>query len=315
MDNSKSFSTTVLAVLACVLWSTAFVGVKIGLQHHTPMQFAGIRFFISGLLILPFTGNLKATFREFKSNYKFILSVGFLQTTVQYTCFYIGLSYVPAALAALLIGASPLFIAVLSHFYMQNDRMSSVKLMSILVGVTGIGIISFSNKGGEFTNNLLWLGIILLLINNIISGISNLIIAKNKSSKRPLVISSFSLTFGGLLLMIFSVPFEGVKFSGFPQEYYIALAWLSFLSACAISIWFMLLRRPGIKVSTLNFWKFIIPVLGAVISWIIMPDEYPNMMSLVGMVCIAASLLILNYSNRMRDKGVKLKLRSIRIRK
>lgn len=42
---SKLKSTTFLAILACLLWSTAFVGIKIGLEYTTPMQFAGTRFF------------------------------------------------------------------------------------------------------------------------------------------------------------------------------------------------------------------------------------------------------------------------------
>ncbi|MCD6354765.1 MAG: hypothetical protein J7L95_04370 [Prolixibacteraceae bacterium] len=40
-------NTTFLAILACWLWSTAFVGVKIGLEYQSPFQFAGSRFFIS----------------------------------------------------------------------------------------------------------------------------------------------------------------------------------------------------------------------------------------------------------------------------
>lgn len=36
-----------LAVFACFLWSTAFVGIKVGLQYTTPFFFAGVRFMLS----------------------------------------------------------------------------------------------------------------------------------------------------------------------------------------------------------------------------------------------------------------------------
>jgi drug/metabolite transporter (DMT)-like permease len=52
----KSKGNTILrAIIACLLWSTAYAGIKIGLQYDTPFHFAGVRFLISGLIILPFT--------------------------------------------------------------------------------------------------------------------------------------------------------------------------------------------------------------------------------------------------------------------
>lgn len=100
------------------------------------------------------------------------------------------------------------------------------------------------------------------------------------------------------MLFLVSIPVEGVNFGPFPPEYYYSLAWLSLLSAAAITIWYSLLKRPGVKVSILNIWKFLIPVSGAFLSWIILTDENPDLISIVGMGVIAFSLLALNYANR-----------------
>jgi drug/metabolite transporter (DMT)-like permease len=52
----KSKGNTIFrTIIACLLWSTAYAGIKIGLQYDTPFHFAGVRFIISGLMILPFT--------------------------------------------------------------------------------------------------------------------------------------------------------------------------------------------------------------------------------------------------------------------
>jgi drug/metabolite transporter (DMT)-like permease len=69
---------------------------------------------------------------------------------------------------------------------------------------------------------------------------------------------------------------------------------LSFLSAAAFALWFTLLKRPGVKVSYLNSWKFIIPVFGAILSWLILPGEYPDIYSITGVIIIGASLLWMN---------------------
>ncbi len=291
-------STTFLAILACILWSTAFVGVKIGLQFQSPFQFAGIRFFISGILIFIYFGKPRKYYSELKKNWKFIFLLGSVQIFSQYALFYSGLNLVPSALAAMIIGSSPLFIAVVAHFSFHNDKMTPFKTGSILIGVIGIAIITLGRAKVEMKGELEFLGIGLLLVNNLVSGYSNVIIVKKSGGISPVVLSSTSLVLGGLLLFLVSIPKEGISLGPFPASYYFALAWLSFLSAAAITIWYTLLKRPGVKVSILNVWKFLIPVLGAALSWIILTGENPDFTSILGMGIIALSLLALNYANR-----------------
>jgi drug/metabolite transporter (DMT)-like permease len=50
-----------------------------------------------------------------------------------------------------------------------------------------------------------------------------------------------------------------------------------------------------LKVSEINVWKFIIPVLGAVLSWIILPDEKPEWIVIAGMVLVGLSLVVMYY--------------------
>ncbi len=295
-------STTFLAILACLLWSTAFVGVKVGLEYHSPFQFAGIRFFISGVLIFIYFGNPKKFFSGLKTNWKFIAQLGLVQIFAQYALFYNGINLVPSALAAMIIGSSPLFIAAVAHFSFHNDKMTPLKTGSILIGVVGIAIITLDRTKIEMKNELEYLGIGLLLVNNLISGYSNVIIAKKSAGISPIVLSSTSLMLGGMLLFLVSIPVEGINFGPFPATYYYALAWLSLLSATAITIWYALLKRPGVKVSLLNVWKFLIPVLGAALSWVILTDEKPDFISIVGMAIIALSLVALNYANRKANK-------------
>ena len=294
-------STIFLAIFACWLWSTAFVGVKIGLEYQTPFQFAGIRFFISGVLIFIYFGKPKRFLSELKTNWRFIVRLGLIQIFTQYALFYSGINLVPSALAAMIIGSSPLFIAVVAHFSFHNDKMTTLKTGSILIGVVGIAIITLGRAKVEMKGELEFLGIGLLLINNIISGYSNVIIVKKSGGISPVVLSSTSLMLGGLLLFLVSIPVEGINFGPFPATYYYSLAWLSLLSAAAITIWYTLLKRPGVKVSILNVWKFLIPVSGAGLSWVILTDEKPDFISIVGMAIIALSLVALNYANRKQN--------------
>ncbi len=299
--------TIFLAIVACWLWSTAFVGVKIGLEYHTPLQFAGVRFFISGILIFLYFGKPKQYLAELKANIKFILLLSLVQIFAQYALFYSGINLVPSALAAMIIGSQPLFIAIVAHFSFNNDKMTPLKTGSILIGVVGIAIITLGRTKVEMKGELELLGIALLLINNIVSGYSNVLISKSSKKVSPVVLSSTSLIIGGLMLSIVSIPVEGIHLGPFPPKYWYALAWLSFLSAAAITIWYSLLKRPGVKVSILNVWKFLIPVSGAGLSWMIMKNEKPDLISILGMAVIATSLLALNYANRREQKLISNK--------
>jgi uncharacterized membrane protein len=41
-------------------------------------------------------------------------------------------------------------------------------------------------------------------------------------------------------------------------------------------------------------WKFIIPVLGAALSWVMLPNEHPSVVAILGMVLVAIALLFLS---------------------
>lgn len=300
-------STTFLAIVACILWATAFVGVKIGLKYNSPLQFAGIRFFISGLVILPFIPNLRSKLSAAWGNKGKIVLVGLIQTFLQYALFYSGMNLVPGALGAMIIGSGPLFIALVAHFLMPGDTLTRKKIFSIALGLSGVIIISLGRKGMGAGGDLVLWGILILIANNILSGFGNILVARDKKMIPPLVLSSFSMIFGGALLFAAGIIFEGIQTGPFPLEYYVSLVWLSFLSATAISIWYTLLKRPGVMVSNLNMWKFIIPVLGAVLSWAILPNENPTLIAIIGMFLVALALVSLSKWAGRRFERISIK--------
>ena len=292
------FSTTVLAIFACLLWATPFTAIKIGLKYTTPLQFAGIRFLLSGLIILPFIKDLKYKILESKKRWRFILWVALLQTTFLYGLFYTGISFVPGALAAMLIGSQPLFAAVFAHFMLANDKMSWKKIFAIILGITGVCIISLGRADFVLTTTIP-LGVGILILNNIVGSTGNVIVSRDAKDMPPRVLASLSMIIGGTALMLISIPIENPSWNTIhPGEYYLSLAWLAMVSAFAITIWFGLLQRPGVKVSNLNTWKFIVPIFGASLSWLVLPDEHPDLLSIIGMIVIACSLLFVNYLNR-----------------
>jgi drug/metabolite transporter (DMT)-like permease len=295
----KFFSSTILlALVACLLWSSAFTGIKIGLQYTTPLQFAGIRFMLAGLLIIPFCGDFLSYLKNVIVHYRTVMLVSFFQTTLLYFLFYPGLNMLPAAIGAIITGSQPLIIAVIAHFVARSERMTARRLLSILLGLTGVVIISLTRGEITLSGGSQFVGVLLLLFSNISAGIGDIIVSRHKAPIPPLVLTSSQLFLGGLILFLLSVPIEGLNGGPYPAAYYGSLCWLSFLSAAAFSIWFKLLKREGVVVSDLNIWKFLIPVSGACLSWIIIPGESPELSAVIGMFCIAVALMILHVGKK-----------------
>lgn len=296
-------NTIFWAIIACLLWSTAYAGIKLGLQYDTPLHFAGIRFIISGLMILPFTIKPSAYIQMIRDNRKVVLSVMVLQTLINYTLFYFGMDLVPGALGAVIVGSQPLVTAVVAAMMHEEEKLTRRKIITIIFGISGVILISAGRQAFRLGTAVEFLGVILILGANIATATSNVIVSLKSRGMNPLVLSSFSLGVGGLILYLVSLPIEAPVQVHKPPVYWFDLVWLSFMSAFAFSLWFKLLQRPGVKVSELNLWKFIIPVVGAILSWLLVPGENPEWLTISGMIIITGSLIL--FFVNARETGLK----------
>ena len=288
----RRLNTIVWAIITCLLWSTAYPFIKIGLQYSTPLHFAGSRFIIAGLMILPFTLRPRDYLRMVKTNMGLVIWVTVLQTLINYTLFYIGMEKVPGAIGAVIVGSQPFVTAIVSRIMIRDERFTRAKVLTIILGLAGIVLVSVGRQEFNFSGPAELAGIAMIFIANISTATSNVLISKNGKNMNPLVLSSFSLLIGGLIIFLFSFTVEDVPSKpDFPMKYWLVLVWLAFMSAFTFSKWYVLLKRPEVKVSDLNLWKFIIPVFGAILSWMIVPDENPDWVTVIGMLIISLSLI------------------------
>ena len=247
-----------------------------------------------------------------RDHWRVVIWVTILQTLINYTFFYIGLDMVPGALGAVIVGSQPLVTAVVASIMNKEDKLTRKKIITIIFGITGVILISAGRQAFRLGSATELLGVLLILIANTATATSNVVVSLKSKGINPFVLSSASLFIGGILLYLFSIPVEGPPQYSFPLKYWIILLWLSFMAAFAFSLWFKLLQRPGVKVSELNLWKFIIPVVGAILSWLLVPGENPEWLTVAGMIIITSSLIVFYKSNghsftRLREENTKMK--------
>lgn len=290
-------------ILACVLWGSAFAGAKIAFQYVPPIFLSGARFMLAGLMLIPVILIKKENISGSLKHWPFMLFFAFVQSCLQYGLFFMGLSKVPGAISAIIIGAGPLFVAIMAHLTMPDDKMSWRKIFSIALGLSGIVFISLSQGEIIGGGSSFYIGVGFLLMSNIIGSYTNIMVAKRKSwQMSPLVLTSFANFVGGSMLLILSFIFERPDIKIYPAEFYFSLIWLSIIPAVAFSLWYGMLQQPGVKVSELNMWKFIVPITGCILSWLLLPGEVPTITSVTGIIIITVALQLQHLPKKIREQ-------------
>ena len=280
------------AILASVLWAIVNPVIKTGLSYDmTPMNFAGLRFTSVGIILLAYTWH-KGMWEEVRKNSKLFTLLTLVNIFLGYAAFYIGVNLVDGAISSIIMGTTPFVNIILSHIMTKHDKLNKHKVISILISLVGLLMIIGVKSGGYSINGIGLVGIGLLFMNIIFQGYSAIKVAEYKANIDPVFLNAVQMFFGGFLLYVTGVAIEGYKqFIGKPMGFYLSLGILVFVSVFAFSFWFIALQDKNTKVSEVNMCRLINPILGAILSWIMLPDEVPTFNTVAGMIIIVFSLV------------------------
>ena len=268
---------TLFALTAAIAWGWAYPLIKLGLAEFgitadmtgSKMLFAGIRFAMSGFIILAIAFATGRKFKVSKSgDWGYILLFALLNTTLHYSFFYIGLSHSDGARAAILNSLSVFLVVLLACLFFKSDRLTPRKILGCAIGITGILILNVGKGGGgQFT----FMGDGMIVLNALCSALASLLTRGLSRRVDVFVGTGYSLFFGGLLLVIPSLFMHGTL----P---YITLAGLVILglligiSALGFALYNKLIScNPVGKVAIFNS---LIPVVGAVTSCLCLGEPF-----------------------------------------
>ena len=281
------------AVLASVLWANVNPFIKQGLSYDfSPMNFAGLRFTVVGIILFAYTWH-RGMWREIMQHRRLFGNLILINMFMGYTAFYFGVDFVSGAISSIIMGMTPLINVLLAHLLASNDRLNVHKIISLIVSLIGLLLIVGMGSNGAPLDWKGITGIVLLLLSIIFQGYSAISVSEDKGKVNPIFLNAVQMFFGGLLIYMIGLGTEGYhSFIGKPAGFYISLSILVFISVFAFSFWFIALQSKGAKVSDINMCRLINPILGAVLSWIMLPGEYPTFSTVAGMIIIVSSLII-----------------------
>ena len=285
------------ALTAAVLWGWAYPIIKIGFEEWgiTPdmtgskMLFAGIRFAISGLIILAMARGMRRSFRPARRwDWGFILLFALINTTLHYACFYIGLSHSEGSRAAILNSLSIFLVVVLACVFFKSDRMTVRKMVGVLLGMAGILILNLN--GNAVSAEWSWLGDGMIIVNAICSAVASLLTRSMARRVDIIVGTGYSLALGGLLLIIPGLAMGGAL----PHVTLWGLTLLGMLvgiSTIGFALYNQLITHNPIgKVAIYNS---LLPIVGAVTSCLCLGEPFQANYILAGGL-VASGIYIVN---------------------
>ena len=139
MMNAPDRRLYVIQLLICsLMWSSAYVLMKDLVETVDPFVISSVRAAIAasvlGLISIARSVSPLPSRREFVP----WLILGTFNGWLPNVLTGYALAHAPAGLSALIQSSGPLFVAILSHFAFDDDRLSSRKLIGIIIGIAGI---------------------------------------------------------------------------------------------------------------------------------------------------------------------------------
>ena len=199
---------TVFALTAAIAWGWAYPLIKLGFEQFaiTPamtgskMLFAGIRFFISGLIILALMARAgKPMAVKSRGSWWYVLAFALVNTTLHYACFYFGLSHSAGSRAAILNSLSVFLVVIMACLFFKSDKMTVAKVAGCVLGFAGILTL---NMGGGDSGSFTLLGDGMIVLNALCGATASLMTRGLSKRVDVTVGTGYSLSLGGALLML-----------------------------------------------------------------------------------------------------------------
>ena len=275
------------ALLVMLLWGALFPLVKLGFRIYSVVTtgdillFAGIRFTICGVLISGWTLIRKPSeLIRTKTAIPSMLLMGLFAIILHYSFTYMGLSITEGSKTAILKQLGTLFYVCFSALFVKEDRLTTAKLVGVLLGFCGIVVINAGTDGIHIN-----VGDVLIIAASFCTVFSNVIGKKLFKSVDPVAATGLSQVFGGALLLIVGVIIGGRVDMTHSLWIMICICGASVISYC---LWYGTVKQG--ELSKLFIIKFAEPVFAAVFGAVLLGENIWNWQYLAAFGLITAGI-------------------------
>jgi len=291
---SPHLQAVLQALFVTFLWSTSWVLIKIGLQDIPALPFAGLRYTLAFLSLLPFAlrRDRLSSLRRLPPGVWFrLVLLGLLFYAVTQGAQFLSLFYLPAVTVNLLLGFTPIIVAALG-LALLGEPPTLVQWGGTGLYVVGVLVYFQLDLAPAGQTVGLIVAAVAVLANALSSVLGRHV---NRAQElEPTTVTLLSMGIGAIVLLVVGALIQGLPRLS-PTNWAI-IVWLAVVnSALAFTLWNHTLRTLSAMESSLinNTMLIQIPILAVVFL-----GERLTWREVGGLALAAAGILIVQLSRR-----------------
>ena len=258
------------ALFVTFLWSTSWVLIKVGLEEIPALTFAGLRYGLAFLLLLPLL--LRPQVRRSlahlsRRDWTLLAALGIVMYTLTQGAQFLALERLPAQTTSLILSFSPVAVALLG-MTLLGERPS--RLQGAGVALFLVGAITFLYPASFPPGQVAGL---VIAVAGLVANAGTAVLGRymNRSTTLPAAaVTLVSMGAGSLVLLSVVVSVQGLPELS-PRGWAI-VAWLAAVNtAFAFTLWNFTLRRLSAMESSIVNNTMLIQI--AVLAWIFLGES------------------------------------------
>lgn len=197
-------------IITCLIWSTVWLFIKIGVRDVPPVTFATMRLLIAILVMVPVTIASRTPRPRHAREWGWVLVTGVILLGVNYGLLNWGLQHISSGLTAVLQAMTPAFALVFAHLLLPDERMTPRKVLGLSLGVTGIAVIFWDqlNFGGRA-----FAGSVSVTLGAVCVAFAYVVVRRTIRHLHPSVITSGQMVAAFVPLLAYATLVEGNPFA------------------------------------------------------------------------------------------------------
>lgn len=287
-ETNRSLFAKAMPAVFVLLWSTGYIGSKLGAPYAEPFTFLSVRFVCVAAVMALAILLTRAKWPAHGAAIVHSVVIGVLMHGLYLGGVFWSIAHgMPAGVSALIVGLQPLLTAIGASFAL-GERLSLRTIAALLVGIVGVALV----LGPRFT--LSATGITPATIAAVLVAVTAITVAtiyqKRFVTELNLWIGGLFQYLGGLLLCLPLALLTETMVVDWTPTFALTLAWLVLvLSVGAVSL-LMLMIRAG-AVSRLATLFYLVPACTALFGFFLF-GETLTVIQIAGMVVTSLAVAI-----------------------
>lgn len=291
-DRPGVLLTEISLVIMALIWGVNFISVKYGTEVMAPLAFNGVRVALAAVTLVAVVAVMRVGWPS-RGDALRLLGLGVLGNGVYQIFFVEGLARTRAGDAALVLAASPVFIAIIGGLRgVERVRLRAV--VGIVLSIAGIGLVMLNSSHGEGADAAgatRLLGDTLVLLASLVWSVYTVLLTPLSHRVNGITLSAVTMVGGAIPLALFAgADIVHTDWAHVDPRGWAALGYSGlFALVIAYLIWYRGVRAIG-PTRTAMFAN-LQPLFTVLIAWPVF-GEVITAWTVLGGACIMLGLLL-----------------------